>query len=97
MSSFVLSRFLFGRIGCVKAAIMKTCILAGALLASAVAATITPTVNDVRGTVRDALEEVNRLKRARQVQKACTDAVAALGAAKVDTKPLNSTTVTKNW
>ena len=76
---------------------MKTCILAGALLASAVAATITPTVNDVRGTVRDALEEVNRLKRARQVQKACTDAVAALGAAKVDTKPLNSTTVTKNW
>jgi cysteine sulfinate desulfinase/cysteine desulfurase-like protein len=78
-----------------QSAIMKTCILAGALLASAVAATITPTVNNVGGIVRDALE-LSRLRR-RQVQQACTDAVAALGAAKVDTQPLNSTTVSKNW
>lgn len=67
-------------------AIMKGSIFAGALCASVAAAVATPHAASPRGA-----------PRAKKNEAACQAAVAALGADKVDTRPLNETIVTVNW
>lgn len=64
---------------------MKSCIVAGALYASAVTAVATPRVT------------WSMVRRYTDVDNACQAAVTALGSSKVDTQPLNQTLVTKNW